>query len=97
MEDPNDRASQTTISVIVDRNVLPGKAKEFEEHVENIIEASSRFPRHIGTDVINPDRENRYIEVFRFASKNNLRLRAHHKKELTGSIKSIKLLKNLPS
>ncbi len=72
MEDPNDRASEAPISVIVDRNVLPGKTKEFEEYVQKIIEASSRFPGYIGTDVINPDKENRYIVVFRFASKEQL-------------------------
>ena len=70
----NKKSSQSPVSVVVDRNVLPGKTKEFEKYVESIIEASSHFPGYMGTDVINPDGENRYIVVFRFALKEQLQV-----------------------
>ena len=61
-----------TVSVIVDRTVLPGKTGEFEEYLKNIIEASSQFSGYIGTDVINPEGDNRYILAFRFNSQEEL-------------------------
>ncbi len=72
MKAQKSKASQTPVSVVVDRNVLPGKTDAFVKYIESIIEASSYFPGYIGTDVINPDGENRYIVVFRFASKKQL-------------------------
>ncbi|WP_413111754.1 antibiotic biosynthesis monooxygenase [Thaumasiovibrio sp. DFM-14] len=61
-----------SISVVVDRKVLPGKLEEFKGYIENIIDASSKYSGYLGTDVINPEGENRYIIVFRFLSKKEL-------------------------
>lgn len=61
-----------TVSVVVDRTVLPGKAAEFENYLRSIIEASSNYPGCLGTEVINPTGDNRYILVFRFASQKEL-------------------------
>ncbi|MFT6791807.1 MAG: antibiotic biosynthesis monooxygenase (ABM) superfamily enzyme [Cellvibrionaceae bacterium] len=59
----------TPVSVVVDRNVLPGKVKEFKKYIGKAIEASSKFPGYLGTDIINPEGNDRYIIVFRFSSK----------------------------
>ncbi len=61
-----------TVSVVVDRTVLPGKVNEFEGYLKNIIDAASKFPGYMGSDVINPEGNHRYILVFRFASQEEL-------------------------
>lgn len=62
----------SAVSVVVDRTVLPGKVVQFENYLKQIIQASSQYPGYIGTDVINPTGDNRYILVFRFASQREL-------------------------
>lgn len=64
--------ANTPVSVVVDRKVLPGKVDEFKKYIEQIIGASSQFPGYLGTDVINPEGNSRYIIVFRFSTKNEL-------------------------
>lgn len=56
------------VSIIVDREVLPGKKEAFEEALKGIIEACKSFPGYLGTDVHMPEKENdnRYRVVFRF-------------------------------
>lgn len=63
-----------SVSVVVDRTVLPGRINEFEGYLKSIIAAASKFSGHLGADVINPEGGNRYILVFRFASQAELDL-----------------------
>jgi antibiotic biosynthesis monooxygenase (ABM) superfamily enzyme len=59
-----------TISVIIDREVLPGKKAEFEDALRGIIEACKHYAGYLGTDVHMPetDNDNHYRIVVRFAS-----------------------------
>lgn len=61
-----------SVSVVVDRTVLPGKIAEFEEYLKQIIVAASTFPGYLSSDVINPQADSRYILIFRFASQQQL-------------------------
>ena len=64
--------THSTVSVVVDRVVLSGKRQEFEGYLKNIIKASSEFSGYLGTEVISPQGDNRYILIFRYASQEEL-------------------------
>lgn len=63
------------VSAVVDREVLPGKKKEFEQALKGIIQASQRFSGYLGTDVFYPERANDslYRVVFRYQSDEQLK------------------------
>lgn len=63
------------VSVLVDREVLPGKKAEFEEALKGIIDASQKFPGALGTDVILPEEECQfhYRVIFRFQTMAQLK------------------------
>ena len=62
------------VSVIIDRNVVPGKQAEFETLLNGIIEVSSHRKGYLGTNVTKPkSKDNNYYQViFRFDSQENL-------------------------
>ncbi len=67
-------APSRPVSVVIDREVLPGKKPEFEASLRGIIEASSRFPGYLGTDVLYPEQpdDHDYRVVFRYESPEQL-------------------------
>lgn len=62
------------VSVLVDRNVVPGNKKAFEALLDEIVASSSRFPGDLDTRVIKPvtDEDNLYRVLFRFDSQKHL-------------------------
>ena len=58
-----------TVTVVIDRRVLPGKEELFEQYQHRLIEAASGFQGHQGAEILRPDGNNRYILVFRFSSQ----------------------------
>lgn len=58
------------VTVSISRKILPGHVKEFEEWEKGIIDAASRFPGYLGTNVIKPRRggEQEYVTIYRFAT-----------------------------
>jgi heme-degrading monooxygenase HmoA len=62
------------VTTTVTRRVKPGHEREYEEFLEGIIAAASRFPGYLGVDVIRPDQPGGdYRIVYRFDSANHLR------------------------
>ncbi len=67
--------TQQSVSVVVDREVLPGKKEEFENVLRGIIDACKTFPGYLGTDVHLPQIKGgmHYRIVFRFATLDELK------------------------
>lgn len=65
----------TPVSAVVDREVLPGKKKEFEQALKGIIQASQQFSGYLGTDVFYPEKANDFLYrvVFRYQSDEQLK------------------------
>lgn len=63
-----------SVSVIVDRKVLPGNKEIFETLLDGIIQESARFPGYIDTRVTKPKsaHDHRYQVLFRFDSQEHL-------------------------
>jgi antibiotic biosynthesis monooxygenase (ABM) superfamily enzyme len=62
------------VTTTVLRRVKPGHEREYEEFLEGIIAAASRFPGYLGVDVIRPDHPGGdYRIVYRFDSAGHLR------------------------
>jgi hypothetical protein len=61
-------------TVIVSRQVLPGREAEFERWATRLLAASQRFPGHLGSELQPPGREHPedWVVVYRFASHNQL-------------------------
>ena len=83
------------VSVVVDREVLPGKKEEFEQALSNIIKASKDFPGYLGTDVHAPvdPSENRYRVIFRYKTIEELKNWENSKERLYWVEKIDKLIK----
>ena len=67
------------VSVVVDREVLPGNKEAFEEALKGIIEACKTFPGYLGTDVHLPETmdDRNYRIVFRYESLEALKKWEH--------------------
>jgi uncharacterized protein len=62
------------VTTTVTRRVKPGHQREYEEFLEGIIAAASRFPGYLGVDVMRPDDPGGdYRIVYRFDSAEHLR------------------------
>jgi antibiotic biosynthesis monooxygenase (ABM) superfamily enzyme len=63
--------TENYVSIIVDREILPGKKDEFEEAMKGIINASKAFPGYLGTDIHAPQNpsDHLYRVVFSFRKK----------------------------
>lgn len=62
------------VSVLVEREVLPGNEEEFEKSLKGIIEASSKFKGYLGTNVHSDPDAREYRVIFRFDTLKNLHL-----------------------
>jgi len=62
------------VTLSVTQRVKPGREQEFEEYLRGITEAASRFPGHLGAQILRPARGDRQFRVvFRFDRESNLR------------------------
>jgi antibiotic biosynthesis monooxygenase (ABM) superfamily enzyme len=65
---------QGPVTTTVTRRVRPGHETAYEEFLEGIIAAASRFPGYLGVEVFRPDAGgDEYRTVYRFESAENLR------------------------
>ena len=73
MDTPEE--SNQSVSVVVDRQVLPGNKDEFEVALKDIIEACSSFPGYLSTNVSSKQKgqEFHYRVVFRYESLEKLK------------------------
>jgi uncharacterized protein len=81
--DPGPRASAAmppdapngSITTTVTRRVKPGHEHSYEQFLNGIIAAASRFPGHLGVEVFRPERATagEYRIVYRFDSAEHLR------------------------
>lgn len=71
-----EQGQKKPVSVVIDREVLPGNKETFEAALKGIIEACKTFPGYLGTDVHLPESmdDRHYRIVLRFASLDEL----HH-------------------
>jgi Na+:H+ antiporter, NhaA family len=62
------------VTLSITRRVRPGREREFEEFLQNMLEVAATFPGHQGAQIFRPARGDRtYRVVFRFDQKRNLR------------------------
>ncbi|MBF0536652.1 MAG: antibiotic biosynthesis monooxygenase [Nitrospirae bacterium] len=63
-----------TVTIIVSWKIKPGREKEFEAGLEEVIEAAKRFEGHQGVRVQKPDMtQSEYVIIFRFNNVQNLK------------------------
>lgn len=91
-----EKITPDSVSVIVDREVLPGKKEEFEELLRAIIDACKTFDGCQSTDVHFPDNaaDHHYRVVFRFTTLDQLQKWEHSDARLALVKKIDKLLKD---
>jgi hypothetical protein len=67
--------SEGPVTVIVNRRVKPGTEKWFEEWLHGIIAEATKFPGHLGVNVIRPPNAatGDYVLIFRFDTYAHLR------------------------
>ncbi len=83
------------VTVIVARKPIVGREADYERWIDGIVAASSRFPGHVGTQVIRPaPGHHEYITIIRFDSVEHLRAwqssaeRREHLEALDGLVES---------
>jgi antibiotic biosynthesis monooxygenase (ABM) superfamily enzyme len=73
-ESPELPDGEGVVTTTVTRRVKPGHEAAYEEFLEGIIAAASRFPGHIGVEVFRPDAPGgEYRTVYRFDTAEHLR------------------------
>jgi uncharacterized protein len=75
----NSGTGPTPVTVLVTRQVRPGRAAEFERLMADMIAAANGFPGHVGGFVIPPQdsRSGCYLTLFAFDNEEHLRAWTH--------------------
>jgi uncharacterized protein len=72
--EPRPPEAAGPVTTTVTRRIKPGHESAYEEFLEGIIAAASRFPGHLGVEVFRPDSPGgEYRTVYRFDSADHLR------------------------
>jgi uncharacterized protein len=73
-QEPRAPEAAGPVTTTVTRRIKPGHESAYEEFLEGIIAAASRFPGHLGVEVFRPDSPGgEYRTVYRFDSADHLR------------------------
>lgn len=72
MSDLNSNEQQP-ITVSVSRKVIPGKEEEYETWIKGIIKASSKYPGHLGVNVLRPSdvTNGEYVIIYKYDTYQN--------------------------
>ncbi len=64
----NQEQEDGPVTVSVSRKAVPGKEKEYEQWISGISQSASKYPGHMGTNVLRPSdaTKGEYVIIYRF-------------------------------